>query len=147
MHPMTGMKIEIGPTGHTVAANVQRRREELRLTYAQLSRRLVGHGRLIPTLGLRRIEAGERRVDVDELLAIALALDVTPITLLMPHPPNGGKEVAVTATGVNANVRAFDLWNWLTAAYPIVGPVLAFYSAALPPWERSSIEDTIGVKR
>ena len=59
-------------------------REARNLGYAELSRRLAELGREIPSLGLRRIEAGERRVDVDDLVALALALDVAPVALLFP---------------------------------------------------------------
>jgi transcriptional regulator with XRE-family HTH domain len=63
---------------------VRRIREDQRLTYVELSGRLTDVGRPIPVLGLRRIERGERRVDVDDLLALATALRVAPIDLLVP---------------------------------------------------------------
>ena len=46
-------------------------RERTNLGYAQLSRKLKEAGRAIPELGLRRIEDGDRRVDVDDLAALA----------------------------------------------------------------------------
>jgi len=76
--------IELGPTGMTVADNIRRFREARRLGYAELSRGLSDLGREIPPLGLRRIEAGVRRVDTDDLVTIALALNVSPLALLLP---------------------------------------------------------------
>ena len=62
--------------------NIKRIREGQRVTYVELSKRLAVLGRPIPVLGLRRIERGERRVDVDDLLALAAAFGVEPIRLL-----------------------------------------------------------------
>ena len=75
---------DLGPTGEHVAQTVGKFREARNLGYAALSRRLAALGRKIPPLALRRIEAGERRVDVDDLVALAVALDVTPLALLLP---------------------------------------------------------------
>jgi transcriptional regulator with XRE-family HTH domain len=68
-----------------VRANLQRLREAQNLGFTKLARILDEEiGRPIPELGLRRIESGDRRVDVDDLMALAAALDVSPATLLMP---------------------------------------------------------------
>ena len=64
---------------------------------AELSRQLAEMGRQIPPLGLRRIESEDRRVDVDDLVALALALGVSPITLLMPE--TASRDDVVKATG------------------------------------------------
>lgn len=63
---------------------VERLREAQRMPYTELSERLAALGRPIPVLGLRRIERGERRVDVDDLVALARALNVPPAVLLFP---------------------------------------------------------------
>jgi len=52
------------------------------MSYAELSRRLTEQGRPIAALGLRRIEAGERRVDADDLVALASVLEVDPGKML-----------------------------------------------------------------
>ncbi len=54
------------------------------MSYAELSRRPEELGRPIPPLGLTRIRDGKRRIDVDDLIALALALDVSPAVLLLP---------------------------------------------------------------
>lgn len=72
----------VGPVGEALRHNIRRIREGRRITYVELSERLGNVGRPIPVLGLRRIERGERRVDVDDLAALATALSVTPAQLL-----------------------------------------------------------------
>jgi transcriptional regulator with XRE-family HTH domain len=75
----------LGPAGEVLRENLKRiRKDERRLTFAELSKRLGALGRPIPVLGLRRIELGERRVDVDDLLALADALGIAPVLLLAP---------------------------------------------------------------
>lgn len=82
---MSGKEISLGPVGVNITHTVRRIRETRHFSYAELSRRLADLGREIPPLGLRRIEAGTRRVDVDDLAALALALNVSPLTLLLPR--------------------------------------------------------------
>jgi transcriptional regulator with XRE-family HTH domain len=139
---MTGLKTESGLASHYVARAVRCRREKLGLSYAQLSRLLTKWGRDIPTLGLSRIESSERRVDVDDLIALALALDVSPVTLLMP--PDAHQETGIPLHWSNAAVSAKQFWDWLTAGYPLSGSVMDFYSAALPQWEREEFEQKLG---
>src|ERR1700682_3199392 len=103
----------LGPTGETVRANIQRLREARNLGYAKLYRKLEEIGRPIPELGLRRIESGTRRVDVDDLMALAAALDVSPATLLMPDTTQEEWETTtVEATGQPEGVTAQQLWMW-----------------------------------
>ncbi len=106
---MAGQKIELGDTGTTVAANVKRLRGAT--SYVNLSKRLDELHRKIPPLALRRIEEGKRRVDVDDLMALAVALGVTPITLLMPYGGDAYDPVVVTALP-GKNVGA-AVWAWL----------------------------------
>lgn len=134
-----------GLIARTVGNAVRERREELGLTYAQLARRLAKAGQTVPTLGLRNIEAGVRRVDVDELVALALVLDVSPATLLMPQRLSPGTTVHVQ--GLGADVSAERFWRWLTAEYPLSGSVMAFYNDALPVWERDQLESKLGAVR
>jgi transcriptional regulator with XRE-family HTH domain len=77
-------KTSLGPVGDVLRGNIKRIREAQRLTYVALSERLTELGRPIPVLGLRRIERGERRVDVDDLVALAVALATPPVDLMVP---------------------------------------------------------------
>jgi hypothetical protein len=70
----------------TLQANIRRfRRADWQdITTAEMSRRLGELGQPIPDTGITKTEQGTRRVDVDDLVAIALALGVTPNALLLP---------------------------------------------------------------
>lgn len=105
---MAGKEITEGATGLTVRENVRRLREDRDMSWAQMSRFLERAGRPIAPLGLRRIEDGSRRVDVDDLMAIAVVLDVTPNDLLLP--PFSSEEVE--ASGGLIGFGADQLWEW-----------------------------------
>lgn len=84
MVPIMGTRaVERGPTSERVAANVKAVRVERRLTLGQLAERMTELGRPVLKSGLSKLEQGQRRVDVDELVALALALEVTPNRLLL----------------------------------------------------------------
>lgn len=102
---------QLGATGETVQANIKRIRDDLGIPVTELSRRLESLGRPIPSLGLRRIEDGSRRVDVDDLVALAVALKVSPETLLMPYAENEDDEVRITAR--EEPMYAIEAWRWL----------------------------------
>lgn len=104
---MAREKNNLGPTGDAIRANVKRLREERRLTYRELSDRLTAAGRPIPTLGLSRIEKGERRVDADDLVALAVALRVPPSILLFGNDGTG--DIEVTGAG---KLPAAHVWAW-----------------------------------
>jgi hypothetical protein len=115
------------------------------LGFAQLSRELGNAGRDIPPLGLGRIESGERRVDVDELTALAAAFGICPATLLMPEAEDAEAIVQLTGAG---KWQAQKVWSWLTGSYPLEGSVLSFFNVALPRWERDAVEEVLaGVPR
>ncbi|MFD6860540.1 helix-turn-helix domain-containing protein [Rhodococcus sp. NPDC060090] len=102
---MAEKKNPLGPIGEIARQNVSRLREAQRLTYAELSRQLDDLGRPIAQLGLRRIEAGERRIDVDDLVALAVVLKVSPLALILPTDSS-----ALTPDG--PEYRARDIWEW-----------------------------------
>jgi transcriptional regulator with XRE-family HTH domain len=114
---MAGQKIELGPTGRTVADNVKRVRGHRALNYADLSRKLTELGRPISPLAVRRIEEGDRRVDVDDLLALAVALGVPPNSLLLPHE-DPFPEPSATAVG---DVEFGELWKWADGSRGPIG--------------------------
>ena len=106
---MSGKKSDLGPTGVNVTLRAQVQGSpgpRLRRTEP----RLAELGREIPSLGLRRIEAGERRVDADDLVALALALDVTPLALLLPARPTKTHRLAPGATPMPWQ----HIWVWAT---------------------------------
>lgn len=99
----------LGATGERVRENLVRLRGDM--GHSELSRRLAAVGRPIAPLGLRRLEAGERRVDVDDLMALAVVLDVSPLALLLPA--DASPEQASAITGVNDRDVAHDVqWSF-----------------------------------
>lgn len=102
-------KNPLGPVGRALAANVKHIRESQRLTFVALSERLTNVGRPIAVLGLRRIERGERRVDADDLLALARALGVHPVDLLVSDEAADDEQCPVTPaeTATAATARAW----------------------------------------
>lgn len=67
-----------------LSAQVKRLREEQRMPLTALADKLTELGTPIARLGLLRLEKGERKVDVDELAALAKALGVPPLLLILP---------------------------------------------------------------
>lgn len=88
MSSATGRKaIAIGAVGDQVRRNLLRLRTGRGLTVNQLASLCEKLGRKIPQSGLTRIELGERRVDVDDLLVLARALNVSYTQLIEPPSP------------------------------------------------------------
>lgn len=132
-------KNPLGPTGRTVADNIRRFRQNL--AYTELAARLEQIGRTIPTLGLRKIESYERRVDADDLVALAIALGVSPATLLMPAAESPESRVDVTDT--ERGVAASSVWLWLTGITPLPGSGVSgvdFSHRSAPVWEQEDME-------
>lgn len=73
-----------GPAGAVLRANLRRIRLGQGLSYAALSERMRMSGRALPPLSLSRIETGRRRVDLDDVMALAVALGVTVVDLVVP---------------------------------------------------------------
>ncbi|WP_233515371.1 helix-turn-helix domain-containing protein [Marinitenerispora sediminis] len=105
---------ELGPTGQQVAANVRRFRRLRGLSTTELARRLTEVGRPTIAGAITRIEAGRRRVDADDLVALAQTLGVTPSALLLPPTAEGHTEV----TGAG-QVPAHDAWRWMDGQWPL----------------------------
>jgi transcriptional regulator with XRE-family HTH domain len=134
--------IEVGVIGHHVATNVLRLRKVRGLTVKSLSARLAECGRSIPSSGLTRIELGERRVDVDDLVALAAVLGVSPAALLLPLDDEPAKTVQITGA---REVPADTAWAWLNNERPLRLPdgdqrtaMLEYQLYSLPPGRRTA---------
>ncbi|MFI9254082.1 helix-turn-helix domain-containing protein [Streptomyces sp. NPDC053069] len=79
---MTARSLEIGPAGLTVARTIEKLRIEHGLGQRQLAARCSALGRPMSNTMLSRIELAKRRCDIDDLVAIAAALQVSPAALL-----------------------------------------------------------------
>lgn len=104
----------MGPTGEAVARNLKRLRGSLTLRELQQKLRDVGHE--ISASGLQKIEAGVRRVDVDDLMALAIALGVNPNALLFPWSSDEPLEVTGAKLG-----DLVSMWDWAEGESPIDG--------------------------
>jgi transcriptional regulator with XRE-family HTH domain len=120
---MAGIPKEAGPTAERVAATLRHIRQELGLSYAELARRLDATGHPILDTGLMKIEKGQRRVDVDDLMALAAALGVTPNRLLLPEVDLSRPREPVAITEGLDKVRNDDAWAWAYGERPLgAGP-------------------------
>ncbi|MFE7516120.1 helix-turn-helix domain-containing protein [Streptomyces sp. NPDC057540] len=79
---MAARPLEIGEAGAHVAAAVLAQRQQRGWDQRRLAERVSQTGRPMSLSVLGKVEAGARRVDVDDLVALAVALDVAPAQLL-----------------------------------------------------------------
>ncbi len=110
-----------GATAQRVAGNVRRLREERGFSLRGLSDELKKFGWALSADAINKIENGRelesggvppkqiRRVDVDDLVALALALNVSPSALLLP-PSAGPEQVKLTPT---YEVSSDTAWLWV----------------------------------
>ena len=77
-------KSPLGPAGHNLRRNIRRLREQRHWSYREVEERLAQVGRAIPVLELSAIDTGERRVDVDDLAALAAVFGLGVEELLRP---------------------------------------------------------------
>lgn len=105
----------LGVTGERVSSNLAILRSAQGLSTTQLSVKLGELGRPIPPSGITKIEKQVRRVDADDLMALALALKVTPNRLLLPVPTDEGA-VALTST---VEVDLEEAWHWACGDRPL----------------------------
>ncbi|MFD7846107.1 Z1 domain-containing protein [Nocardia sp. NPDC059764] len=104
----------LGPTGTRLSHRVQHLRRAQGLTLGALARRLGEVGRPIDLSSLAKVEKGQRRVDVDDLIALALALDVSPNWLLLPGTLTGDLlELAERSRRTDG-----DAWHWAIRDQP-----------------------------
>ena len=82
--------------------------------YGACRRNSAKFGRPLAHSAVDQIEKGTRRVDVDDLIALAAALGVSPTTLLMPDTAEGDMPVSATGTG---ELRQESCWNGCASEY------------------------------
>jgi 8-oxo-dGTP diphosphatase len=115
---MARQAVEIGSIGKQLSANLARLRKDRHASYTELSGWLKRIGRTISAETLGKIERKERRVDVDDLVALAVALDTTPNRLLLPGSADDAEPVELTP---EVTVSALDAWKWATGEEPLPG--------------------------
>lgn len=77
----------IGPDGMAVLTKVRMLRRKRGLSLRALAEETTRTGRPVSVDALNKIELGVRRIDVDDLFAIARAFNISPAVLL--EPPEG----------------------------------------------------------
>lgn len=107
---------EPGAAGRRLSEAVAGLRQARGLSQRRLSARLAALGRPLIPLAVSRLERGERRTDVDDLLALAVALGVNPSALLLPRHVPPGTVVELTPA---CRVPAGDAWAWADGSRPL----------------------------
>lgn len=79
---MAARSLEIGPAGKRTAHTIEILRTERGLAQRELAARVTALGRPMTNTMLSRIERAQRRCDIDDLVALARALRVSPLDLL-----------------------------------------------------------------
>lgn len=90
-------------------------REQRGLSQRALADRLTSLGVRTHQTGVAKIETGGRKVTVDDLVALAVALNVSPGWLLAP--PDADDELVALVGSVSA--PAWAVWQWVDGAYPL----------------------------
>ena len=102
--------VEKGPIAGAVAANVRGVRERRGWTQQILAAEMAKVGRSMQSSAVAKIESQSRRVDVDDLVALAAALNVPIARLLMPDDKNADASVQLLPQVRTSVGRA---WAWL----------------------------------
>lgn len=108
--------IELGATSVTVAENLLRVRRCRGLSVRALSAAMAKAGRSVSADAISRMETGQRRIDVDDVVAFAVVLGVSPLALLMPMTHSPTDMIEVTGAGA---VAAADAWSWAGGQSPL----------------------------
>lgn len=145
-------------TARTVADNVRRLRTARGMSLRALADELKEVGHPLSADALNKIENGRtlapgteepkqvRRVDVDDLVALAQALRVSPKSLLLPWTETSNTPVEITGAGT---VEARAAWDWAEGQKPLTvrdegdryGELLRFRVDSTPAWARTPLDD------
>jgi len=96
-----------GITNTHVAQNIRAARQAIGMDLRTMSEGLKAAGRKLSTSGISKLEAGDRRVDVDDLTVIAYLLRTTPAALLTPP------DEQTTLTGVPEGYEPEEIDRWM----------------------------------
>lgn len=107
--------VNLDTTGQHVRDAVKSLRKAAGLTHQQVTDRTGG---AISRTAISDIERGVRKVDVDDLMHLALALDVSPLDLLLPERTDPGAHPITGATPRQTR----ELWAWATEGGALTGP-------------------------
>jgi transcriptional regulator with XRE-family HTH domain len=130
---MTNSHIEQSPSkGEVVARRTREIREHRGWLQADFLNRLDALGHHMEQATLSRIENGVRRVTVDELVLLALALDVSPAHLVVPVDQTARVELAPGTVE-----RAVDVLRWFTGRQALRDTDAKVYAREMPKAARA----------
>ncbi|MEU0977964.1 helix-turn-helix domain-containing protein [Streptomyces griseus] len=140
---------QYGPTAKQVGENVRRLRDRRGYTIYELSEKLRAAGRPITPSAVAKIERRERQVTADDLVVLAVVLDVSPAALLLPLKDSPRERVDITGAGV---VPADAAWAWASNQRPLLTPSSEtartaeseYALASLPPTAREARLHPVG---
>lgn len=107
---------EVGPVGRRAAQNLERLRDSRRLSQGDLASAVERLGRPMTRQIVSKAEAGERRIDVDDLVAFAVALDTSTNRLLLPGTADAADPVDLAP---RAAASALQAWRWARGIEPL----------------------------
>jgi transcriptional regulator with XRE-family HTH domain len=113
-----------------LGAQMREVRERRRWSLRELAERLAEVGHPMHHVTVAKIETGVRGVALDEVLALAYALDVSPLHLITPL--DDAEAVAVTDT---VSAGAVEVRRWLRGQTPLPGQDERTYRTEVPPSE------------
>lgn len=106
-----------GPVGDRVAENIRRERTGQHLTLSDVAHACAKAGHPMHISTLSKIEKSERRVSVDDLVALAWVLNISPNDLLFGDGTRS-RTVALSAT---TRISRDRLRRWLSTEPPSAG--------------------------
>jgi transcriptional regulator with XRE-family HTH domain len=109
--------VERGPISNGLSENLRAIRERRGMSQGDLAAALAEIGRPTQRTAIAKVESGDRRVDVDDLVAFAVALNVSPARLLLPDV-SIDDEVALTG---QVRAPAWMVWQWLLGTVSLAG--------------------------
>lgn len=108
--------MERGPVGSRFAANLRGLRRAREWDQARLAAELDDLGHPIGINSISRLEKGERRADVSDLVALAIALECSPSRLFLSDAAPDDGQLALTA---NLSVEWHRAWAWAAGEHPL----------------------------
>lgn len=118
------------------AEQMRIQRERRGWTQRQLATRLSKLGLVVHQTKIGKWEAGERRITLDEALAISVALDVSPAHMIAGSYTDGGlREPSVALSSVTAPVSARQMRMWVRGQQSLWGQDEKRYYTEVAPDE------------
>lgn len=113
---MATRDVEAGETGKRTAVNLAEVRDSRHMSQAELAGRMIEIGRPMSASVVSKTEKQDRRIDVDDLVAFAVALDTTPNRLLLTGGVDERRDVELTS---EVRLSEMAAWRWANGEEPL----------------------------